>query len=108
MGLTPAGKKPGCFNARNGQGDSAAEGFYAAQIAWANLGGLVVRRANYLTEFNAEYISFYRMQLVYRFDVDDGNGTRGCVSTMTVATAGIALMALLWVCLFLPDFWRIR
>ena len=57
MGLTPAGKKPGCFNARNGQGDSAAEGFYAAQIAWANLGGLVVRRADYLTEFNAEYIS---------------------------------------------------
>ncbi len=42
------------------------------------------------------------MHLVYRFDVDDGNGTRGCVSTMTVATAGIALMALLWVCLFLP------
>ncbi|MDZ4788927.1 MAG: PepSY-associated TM helix domain-containing protein [Blastochloris sp.] len=82
--LYPSGKKePVYVNARSGEGDSSADARYAAQIASGHLRGLAVRKTDYLTEFNAEYISIFRILPVYRFDVDDGKGTRVYVSTMT-------------------------
>ncbi|MBP9733985.1 MAG: hypothetical protein KBD07_06410 [Candidatus Omnitrophica bacterium] len=56
---------------------------YAAEIASTALGGVNVRKTGYLTDFNMEYINIFRVLPVYRFDAQDGLGTRVYVSTMT-------------------------
>lgn len=56
---------------------------YAAEIASAYLGGAAVRKTDYLTAYNAEYIAIFRILPVYRFDTGDKRGTRVYVSTMT-------------------------
>jgi uncharacterized iron-regulated membrane protein len=138
------GKEPVYVNALAGNKDETADERYAAQIASANLGGAAVKKMEYLTAFNDEYISIYRILPVYRFDMDDGKGTRVYVSTMTGSvtratdnkkqfeanvfsnfhkfafipdktirnwvltstTAGIALVALLGLALFLRSPWK--
>ena len=70
-------------SAVDGRIDPAQDERYAAEIASAFLGGAAVRRTDYLTAFNAEYINIFRILPVYRFDAADGRGTRVYVSTAT-------------------------
>lgn len=63
--------------------EEAQDERYAEEIASRHLGGTAVRRTDYLTDFNREYIEIYRILPVYRFDADDGIGTRVYVSTLT-------------------------
>ncbi|NJK90729.1 MAG: PepSY domain-containing protein [Blastochloris sp.] len=77
------GKPPVYVSASTGNKDETADERYAAQIASINLGGAEVKKTDYLTAFNDEYISIYRILPVYRFDAEDGKGTRVYVSTMT-------------------------
>ncbi len=76
-------EKPYYVNAVSGETDENADERYASEIASNNLGGAAVRRTDFLTEFNAEYINIFRILPVYRFDAGDGKGTRVYVSTMT-------------------------
>lgn len=63
--------------------DPAQDERYAAEIATAFLGGKPVRKSDYLTAFNNEYINIFRILPVHRYDADDGKGTRVYVSTTT-------------------------
>ncbi len=70
-------------NALTGDLDEAADEKYATEIASNHLGGATVRKTDLLTAYNTEYINIFRILPVYRFDADDGKGTRLYVSTMT-------------------------
>jgi hypothetical protein len=74
---------PRYVSATTGLVDPGADERFAAEIASRYLGGLPVRKTDYLTEFNREYIEIYRILPVYRYDADDDLGTRVYVSTMT-------------------------
>lgn len=76
-------EKPSYVNAVTGEVDDAADERYAGQIASDRLGGAAVRKTDYLTEFDSEYINIFRILPVYRFDADDVGHTRVYVSTMT-------------------------
>jgi hypothetical protein len=71
----------------SGAVDEAADERYAAEIAARHLGGAAVRKTAYLTAYDDEYIAIFRILPVYRFDADDGRGTRVYVSTMTGSVA---------------------
>lgn len=77
------GKAPSYVNASSGAVGEAMDERYAEQIATAYLGGMNVRKTDYLTRFNQEYIGIFRILPVYRMDADDGKGTRVYVSTTT-------------------------
>lgn len=79
-GLQPV---PAYVSAVDGRVDPAMDTAYAAQIAGAFLGGAPVRQTDYLTAFNHEYVNIFRILPVFRFDADDGAGTRVYVSTTT-------------------------
>jgi len=70
-------------SAVDGRVDPGQDERYAAEIAAAFLGGAAVRKTDYLTGFNREYLNIFRVLPVHRFDVDDGRGTRVYVSTTT-------------------------
>jgi hypothetical protein len=70
-------------NAADGRVDPEQDERYAAEIASAFLGGAKVRKTDYLTGFNREYINIFRILPVYRFDLDDDLQTRVYVSTTT-------------------------
>ncbi len=70
-------------SAKDGRYDSRQDEVYASEIASRYLGGVPVRKTDYLTSFNSEYINIFRILPVYRFDSNDGKGTRVYVSTMT-------------------------
>jgi len=74
---------PRYVSAQSGMADPGADERFAAEIASRHLGGIAVRRTDYVTAFNREYIEIYRILPVYRFDADDGKRTRVYVSTMT-------------------------
>ncbi len=71
------------YSALDGRADATRDAAYAAEIASAALGGAPVREAGYLTAFDAEYISIFRILPVYKFSVEDGRETRVYVSTLT-------------------------
>ncbi len=75
--------RPSYVNAVDGRVDPAQDEQYASEIASAFLGGAAVRKADYLTEFNREYINIFRILPVYRFDLNDELQTRVYVSTTT-------------------------
>lgn len=78
------GKGPARYvNAATGASDAAMDEVYADEIASAFLSGAAVKKAGYLTAFDDEYIPIFRLLPVYRFDADDGRGTRVYVSTLT-------------------------
>lgn len=56
---------------------------YASELASGYLGGAPVTKTDYLASYNGEYINIFRILPVYRFDANDGKGTRLYVSTMT-------------------------
>lgn len=70
-------------SAVDGRVDPAQDEAYAAEIATAFLGGVKVKKTDFLTAFNNEYINIFRILPVYRFDLDDPEHTRVYVSTMT-------------------------
>jgi hypothetical protein len=74
---------PRYVHARTGAVGEGEDELYAKEIASAALGGTPVRKTDYLTGFTMEYINIFRILPVYRFDADDGRGTRVYVSTMT-------------------------
>jgi len=76
-------EKPYYVNAVTGETDKKADEIYASEIASNYLAGTEVRKTDFLTEFNSEYINIFRILPVYRFDADDDKGTRLYVSTMT-------------------------
>lgn len=75
--------KPNYVNAVTGAVDPAADEIYAEEIASGFLGGMAVKKSDYLTGFNREYIGIFRILPVYRFDAGDANGSRVYVSTVT-------------------------
>jgi uncharacterized iron-regulated membrane protein len=77
--------RPHYVNAANGQADDGADERFAAEIASGFLGGKAVRKTDYLTAFNNEYINIFRLLPVYRFDAAGGDPlhTRVYVSTIT-------------------------
>jgi hypothetical protein len=75
--------KPLYVNASQAAIDEQADFRYAESIAKQHLRTDAVRNTEYLTSFNDEYISIFRILPVWRFDADDGKGTRVYVSTMT-------------------------
>ncbi len=74
---------PFYVNATTGEVKAEQDEIYACQIATEFLGGSNTRKTDYLTVFNREYINIFRILPVYRFDADDGKGTRVYVSTIT-------------------------
>jgi len=74
---------PAYVSAVDGTVDPTQDAKFAAQIASSFLGGAAVRQTDYLTAFNNEYVNIFRILPVFRFDVDDGAGTRVYVSTTT-------------------------
>lgn len=76
-------EKPFYVNAESGAVNAQQDEVYAGQIAADYLGGKPVKKTDYLTVFNQEYISIFRILPVYRFDAEDDYGTRVYVSTMT-------------------------
>ncbi|MES2440448.1 MAG: hypothetical protein V4584_15370 [Verrucomicrobiota bacterium] len=75
--------KSGYVNAVTGAVDPSTDEIYAGEIASGFLGGMPVRKSDYLTAFNREYIGIFRILPVYRFDAGDPRGNRVYVSTVT-------------------------
>lgn len=71
------------IDATNGQLNPDADAIFAKEIASSFLGSNEITNSDYLTEYNSEYINIFRILPVYRFDQNDGKGTRVYVSTMT-------------------------
>ena len=70
-------------SALDGRVDPSRDEAYAAEIATTFLGGATVRKTEFLTAFNSEYINIFRLLPVYRFDIEDALHTRVYVSTTT-------------------------
>jgi hypothetical protein len=63
--------------------DPSQDEVYASEIAATFLGGATVKKTDFLTAFNREYINIFRLLPVYRFDMGDALHTRVYVSTTT-------------------------
>lgn len=71
------------INASTGLENSNGDTLYAKEIAANFLSSNELRQTDFLMEFNSEYINIFRILPVYRFDLNDGKGTRVYVSTTT-------------------------
>lgn len=71
------------INASTGLENPGGDATHAREIAANFLSRDDVRQTDFLTAFNSEYINIFRILPVYRFDLDDGKGTRVYVSTAT-------------------------
>jgi len=74
---------PHYISAIDGRNDPAQDESYAEEIARNFLGNKAVRKTDFLTAFNLEYLNIFRVLPVYRFDNDDALETRVYVSTTT-------------------------
>ncbi|WP_395738204.1 hypothetical protein [Prosthecobacter sp.] len=81
--FTTTSNGPRYVSAVDGRVDPAMDEAYAAEIASKFLGGASVKKTDYLTNFNSEYINIFRVLPVYRFDAGDALETRVYVSTTT-------------------------
>ncbi len=80
---TKGAKGPQYVSAIDGRNDPAQDEAYAAEIAKNFLAGAAVKKTDYLTAFNTEYINIFRILPVYRFDSGDALDTRVYVTTTT-------------------------
>lgn len=80
---TQTSRRPQYVSAVDGKADPAMDEAYAAEIAKNFLGGAAVKKTDFLTAFNSEYINIFRILPVYRFDTGDAQDTRVYVSTTT-------------------------
>lgn len=78
-----ANRRTQYVSAVDGRIDPTQDEAYAAEIASTLLGGREVKRTDFLTAFNSEYINIFRILPVYRFDTEDTLHTRVYVSTLT-------------------------
>jgi uncharacterized iron-regulated membrane protein len=85
--LAPGSSVPAYISARDGREEAERDGLYAAEIASRYLGGRPVRWTRRLDSYDREYIPIFRLLPVHRLDVDDGQGTRLYVSTLTGSVA---------------------
>ena len=76
-------KGPQYVSAIDGRVDPAQDEAYAAEIAKNFLAGAEVKKTDFLTAFNMEYLNIFRILPVYRFDAGDALETRVYVSTTT-------------------------
>ena len=76
-------KGPQYVSAIDGRVDPAQDEAYAAEIARNFLAGAEVKKTDFLTAFNMEYLNIFRILPVYRFDAGDALETRVYVSTTT-------------------------
>ncbi len=76
-------KGPQYVSAVDGRVDPSQDEAYAAEIAKNFLAGAEVKKTDFLTAFNMEYLNIFRVLPVYRFDANDGLDTRVYVSTTT-------------------------
>lgn len=76
-------RSPQYVSAIDGRNDPAQDEAYAAEIAKNFLAGAEVRKTDFLTAFNMEYLNIFRVLPVYRFDTNDALQTRVYVSTTT-------------------------
>lgn len=74
---------PQYVSATDGRVDPAQDELYAAEIAKNFLAGAEVKKTDFLTAFNMEYLNIFRILPVYRFDTKDALETRVYVSTTT-------------------------
>lgn len=80
---TKTSRTPHYVNAVDGKLDPAMDEAYASEIATKFLAGAEVKKIDFLTAFNSEYINIFRILPVYRFDSGDALDTRVYVSTTT-------------------------
>lgn len=80
---TKASHVPQYVSAIDGKVDPAMDEAYAAEIAKNFLAGMEVKKTDYLTAFNTEYLNIFRILPVHRFDTGDALDTRVYVSTTT-------------------------
>lgn len=80
---TKTTRGPQYVSAVDGRVDAAMDEAYAAEIARNFLAGAAVKKTDFLTAFNTEYINIFRILPVYRFDAGDALDTRVYVSTTT-------------------------
>lgn len=76
-------KGPQYVSAIDGRVDPAQDELYAAEIARNFLAGAEVKKTDFLTAFNMEYLNIFRILPVHRFDAGDALETRVYVSTTT-------------------------
>jgi hypothetical protein len=76
-------RAPQYVSAIDGRVDPAMDEAYAAEIAKNFLAGAEVKKTDFLTVFNTEYLNIFRILPVYRFDTADALDTRVYVSTTT-------------------------
>lgn len=80
---TKTARGPQYVSAVDGNVDASRDEAYAAEIAKNFLAGAAVKKTDFLTAFNTEYINIFRILPVYRFDTGDALDTRVYVSTTT-------------------------
>lgn len=80
---TKASRSPQYVSAVDGRADPAQDEAYAAEIAKNFLAGAEVKKTDFLTAFNTEYLNIFRILPVHRFDTGDALDTRVYVSTTT-------------------------
>jgi hypothetical protein len=80
---TKTSRGPQYVSAVDGKFDPSRDEAYAAEIAKNFLAGAEVKKTDFLTAFNSEYINIFRILPVYRFDTGDALDTRVYVSTTT-------------------------
>ncbi|MDZ4402315.1 PepSY domain-containing protein [Prosthecobacter sp.] len=80
---TKTSRGPQYVSAIDGKVDSSRDEAYAAEIVKNFLAGSEVKKTDFLTSFNSEYINIFRILPVYRFDIGDALETRVYVSTTT-------------------------
>ncbi len=80
---TKTSRAPQYVSAVDGKVDPAMDEAYAAEISKNFLAGATVKKTDFLTAFNSEYINIFRILPVYRFDSGDALDTRVYVSTTT-------------------------
>lgn len=80
---TKTSRAPQYVSAVDGRFDPTMDEAYAGEIAKNFLAGAAVKKTDFLTAFNSEYINIFRILPVYRFDAGDALDTRVYVSTTT-------------------------
>lgn len=86
---TKTSRGPQYVSAVDGKVDLAMDEAYAAEIAKNFLAGAAVKKTDFLTTFNSEYINIFRILPVHRFDAGDALETRVYVSTTRAASRAI-------------------
>ena len=80
---TKASRGPQYVSAVDGRADPAQDEAYATEIAKNFLAGVEVKKTDFLTAFNTEYLNIFRILPVHRFDTGDALESRVYVSTTT-------------------------